>query len=267
MTVPRKSQTQQRTLRRYRASAGLKRRHQHLASGLLLFPIFFRNVVLRQLLSPHFPFILIVGFLDTRNCTCLKRISFLDQLIHTLGVCLFRSGQPLQISPLSAGRLRGIDLIPTLDLLQDFSFGGRRVFYPGYSSCPGRGLPSERLLLCGLLSSRDFDYSFALPLFVRRFRGWARAFRPLSLALLCFLLGRHGGQFITSPRLRSPRFSSLYAMPGDAPTCLASGLSLRAPTDPATTFTTVLSWSTLRLISLHQCQNHVRDALISNRGV
>ena len=62
---------------------------------LLFLQVFCGNIVLRDLMGVHFPFVSVVGVFCTYHGVGLKRVPFLDQLSYAFRVGLFNSGQSL----------------------------------------------------------------------------------------------------------------------------------------------------------------------------
>jgi len=70
---------------------------------LVFIQVFLGNVVLWQLMRVHFSLIRVIRFLNARNSSSLKQISFLHQFVNAFGVCLLRSRQSFKIFGLSRG--------------------------------------------------------------------------------------------------------------------------------------------------------------------
>src|SRR6266481_10165919 len=58
--------------------------------------------MLRHLMCAHFPLVSVPGVLHALHHVGLERVSFLEQLVHTLRIRTFDVGQPLQVSRLLA---------------------------------------------------------------------------------------------------------------------------------------------------------------------
>ena len=65
-------------------------------------PIFAGNIILRHLMSTNLPLISVLGVFHAFHRLGLERVSFLEQLVHTLRIRAFDVGQSLQISSLLA---------------------------------------------------------------------------------------------------------------------------------------------------------------------
>src|SRR5467141_1083192 len=60
------------------------------------------NIILRHLMRANFPLVSVLGVFDALYHVGLERVSFLEQLVHTLRIRTFDVGQSLQISRLLA---------------------------------------------------------------------------------------------------------------------------------------------------------------------
>src|SRR5258705_1073064 len=76
---------------------------QSSAQGRLVFvQIFAGDIILRYFVGVDFAFV--SGVFHSLHDTCLERISFFDELVHTFRICTFTVGQSLQVTRLAAGR-------------------------------------------------------------------------------------------------------------------------------------------------------------------
>jgi hypothetical protein len=72
------------------------------ADSLIFIAILARNIILRDFVRVNFSLVGVAGVLHALHCLGLERVSFLEQLVHTLGIRTFNAGQSLQSSRLAA---------------------------------------------------------------------------------------------------------------------------------------------------------------------
>ena len=75
-----------------------------LNRSLLVFvEVFTGHVVFGHLTGAYFPDATSSGVFNSRNYSCLERVSLLDQLVNAFRIRVLHVGQTLQISRLPAG--------------------------------------------------------------------------------------------------------------------------------------------------------------------